>query len=363
MALLVSKTTNGFEIFKKDADGKPVGESLGTFASEPEAIAKCYADDSSYVYVPWDVTTLAGAFEAAEAQEYAKHINRVVSAFKQVVENIVYAKEVTKKGPAIKSASDELVKMLDSVTSKKTADTIPFSVTTTGTWSTTNGTATWIAGKSGPEVFIPEGEGRIATSDDLKSLKFTPNSTDRIGAYAVLWGDATKKDLDGEFFTEKTEELTKIFDAVGKLPLLYQHSADAVLKTHVLGIVDTLKTDSVGLWYEAQLLMSSQYDEYVKKLIESGKLKTSSQTLPIAKASVGETGEITRWPIVEITATPTPAEYRMPPLQVLKSAYEAMDCGDKFECAIKQYTESTDQGAVKARLLLDQARLQLDLVD
>jgi phage head maturation protease len=354
MALLVSKTTNGFEIFKKNTDGNPVGESLGTFASEFEAHTKCYEMDDDYTYVPWGVTTLEEAFESDDAQKQANEVRRVARMYRQLTDNIIGSSEVKNKGAAVKKLAGEFADWLDSLGAPK-SDNKKSIGTTTGSTASTVTISEVVAANSGG-VYSPP-------VSDPKALKFVPNSTDRIGAYAVLWGDETKKDLDGEFFTEKTEELTKIFDAVGKLPLLYQHTADAVLKTHVLGIVDTLKTDSVGLWYEAQLLMSSQYDEWVKKLIEGGKLKTSSQTFPNAKSKIDETGEITRWPIIEITATPTPAEYRMPPLQVLKSAYAAMDCGEKFDCAISQYVESNDQGAVKARLLLDQTRLQLELVD
>ena len=362
MALLVSKSSNGFDIFKADADGKAVGDALWNFASEAEAHSKCYAEDSTYAYVPWGVTTLAGAFAAAEAQEYAKHATRVVNTFKRVLDNVLYDEKVTNKGKAIEALAKELVKAIDGAGTKTSINvTTGTASNTTGTWSTAiNGHATWIAGKGGPELNVPDEDGAVL---DQKSIQFKSGSTDRVGAYAVLWGSETKKDLDGEFFTEKTEELTKIFDAVGKLPLLYQHTADAVLKTHVLGIVDTLKADSVGLWYEAQLLMSSEYDEWVKKLIQSGKLKTSSQTFPNAKDSNKTTGEITRWPIVEITATPTPAEYRMPPLEILKSVYDGMDCGEKVDGIVKQYVESNDQGAVKARLLLELTRLQLELAD
>ena len=357
MALLVSKSSNGFDIFKADADGKAVGDALWNFASEAEAHSKCYAEDPGYMYVPYGTTTLAGAFAADEARAHANQIGRVVSAYKRVLDYIVWDEELDDKESAIKSLTAELVKVIGKTAKKSTGA----STNTTGTWSTTvSGNATWVAGKSGPELNVPNEDGAVL---DQKSIQFKTGSTDRIGAYAVLWGSETKKDLDGEFFTEKTEELTKIFDAVGKLPLLYQHTADAVLKTHVLGIVDTLKADSVGLWYEAQLLMSSEYDEWVKKLIQSGKLKTSSQTFPNAKDSNKTTGEITRWPIVEITATPTPAEYRMPPLEILKSVYDGMDCGEKFDGIVKQYVESNDQGAVKARLLLELTRLQLELAD
>ena len=188
----------------------------------------------------------------------------------------------------------------------------------------------------------------------------------RIGGYAVLWGDENKKDLTGEFFDKSTEELTAIYDAVGKLPYLYHHSLDETLKTAVIGIVDTLAVDDVGLWYETQLRKSGEYDEYVKKLIANGKLKTSTQTFPVARSVDEKTGHIKRWPIVEITATPTPAEYRMQPVAFLKSAFSDVGCTD-FACVLKKFgVQDTDvgQGAEKARLLaeVEQTRLEMELV-
>lgn len=193
--------------------------------------------------------------------------------------------------------------------------------------------------------------------DEEKSIDLTIKSLgdNRVGAYAVLWGDESRKDLTGEFFDDKTEELTTIFDAVGKLPLLYHHGLDETLKTRVIGVVDTLKPDSVGLWYEAQLNLADEYDKQVKKLLGDKKLKTSTQTFSVARRVDAKTGHIERWPIVEITATPTPAEYRMPPVAALKSAYAEIGCED-FECVLKTKLgidpEQERQGAEEARLLI-----------
>ena len=200
--------------------------------------------------------------------------------------------------------------------------------------------------------------------DELLSVKAL--GEDRIGGYAVLWGNENKKDLTEEFFDKSTTELTAIYDAVGKLPYIYHHSLDENLKTTVIGIVDTLAPDDIGLWYETQLRKAGEYDEYIKKLIASGKLKTSTQTFPVARDVDKETGHIKRWPIVEITATPTPAEYRMQPVAFLKTAYQEVGCTD-FECMLKKFgVQDTEdvQGIEKIRMLaeIEQARLEIELV-
>lgn len=206
----------------------------------------------------------------------------------------------------------------------------------------------------------------VKKSSELMTIKSI--GPDRVGGYAVLWGDESRKDLTGEWFTPKTEELTAIFDVVGKLPFMYHHGLDETVKTHVSGVVDTLKPDSVGLWYEAQLKKADEYDEQVKKLIEAKKLKTSTQTFPLARR-VSVKGEITRWPIAEITGTPTPAEYRMQPIETLKSAYQAIGCkDDDFACMLKKYGEAAEgegdnQGAEKARLMLELEAARLSLLE
>lgn len=148
---------------------------------------------------------------------------------------------------------------------------------------------------------------------------------DRIGGYAVLWGDSKSRDLTGEYFTAQTEELTSIFDAMKALPFLYHHAMDGAVKTAVVGKVDVLHRDEVGLWYEAQLAQSNKYKQAIMQLVEKGALGTSTGTLPGARKAMPN-GFIARWPIVEVSGTPTPAEPRMMerPVAEIKAAYQAL---------------------------------------
>ena len=148
----------------------------------------------------------------------------------------------------------------------------------------------------------------------------------RVGGYAVLWGDDERKDLTGEYFTPATEDLETLFKAMGKLPLLYQHAADGALKTTVVGPVDVMTKDEIGLWYEAQLSMAAQYRGAIDGLIEQGVLGTSSGTLPAARRVDRKTGRIERWAIAELSLTPTPAEQRMMerPVAEVAAAFKAV---------------------------------------
>ena len=358
MPYVIKKTKNNGNdmwcVHKEGADGKPMGESMGcsdTHDSAKKHMAALYANegksapeveelmksvkmyDEEMPYVPFGVSTLADAMAAMEVQEQVKEISHVLHMFKQVADNISYNVDVKDKKAALKKLADELGSILD------------------------DGVVEEDEMKSAevPETPNPE---------ELMYIKSLGNN--RVGGYAVLWGNDVRKDLTGEFFTPKTEELTAIYDTVGKLPFLYHHGLDEIIKTSVLGVVDTLKADSLGLWYEAQLKMAKEYEEYVKKLFGDGKLKTSTQTFPVARRVNEKTGEITRWPIVEITATPTPAEYRMQPIEALKSAFQEVGCND-FACLLKKFgaEEIDGQGAEKARLLvsLESLRLESELLD
>lgn len=164
----------------------------------------------------------------------------------------------------------------------------------------------------------------ITPLDDLHCVKAL--GANRVGGYAVIWGNPATKDLDGEYFTPETKELTKTFDALGKLPLFYNHATDNALKSEVMGIVDILTSDDVGIWYEAQLSNGKRYLEAIRKLISQKALGTSSGTYPGAReASKG--GFIPRWPIAEVSLTPTPADSRQVyerPVAELKSIYKSI---------------------------------------
>lgn len=176
---------------------------------------------------------------------------------------------------------------------------------------------------------------------DLSCLKSLGGN--RLGGYAVLWGSPSQKDITGEYFTPDTAEMLSIFKAMGRLPWLYHHAMDDTVKAEVVGFVDVLEADDLGLWYETQLAKATKYREVVKRLADAGALGTSSSTLPGAR-KVASDGRILRWPIVEISGTPTPAEPRLMerPLAEIKAAFGAI--GLSFVSA-----GSEDKGAEEAR--------------
>ncbi len=153
-----------------------------------------------------------------------------------------------------------------------------------------------------------------------KTVKMVDAPAGRIGGYLIRWGEPQQRDLQGEYFTAETDVGLDWYE---RRPVLYHHGLDGALKAAVIGVIDTLRPDETGLWAEAQLDLHKRYVRAVQRLVDQGVLSWSSGSLPHL-VEVGEAGRIKRWPIVEGSLTPTPAEPRMTEVQTLKSAYKAL---------------------------------------
>jgi HK97 family phage major capsid protein len=142
----------------------------------------------------------------------------------------------------------------------------------------------------------------------------------RIGGYLIVWGDPAHLDLQGEYFTPKTDFA---LDWYAVRPVLYQHGLDGTVKGALVGQIDTLRADEVGIWAEAQLDLHERYVEAVLRLVEQGVLSWSSGSLPHLVERERD-GKIIRWPLIEGSLTPTPAEPRYTDVHMVKAAYKAL---------------------------------------
>ncbi|NPV67599.1 MAG: phage major capsid protein [Anaerolineae bacterium] len=144
---------------------------------------------------------------------------------------------------------------------------------------------------------------------------------DRIGGYLIVWGDSAHPDLHGEYFTPETD---LALDWYPRRPVLYQHGLDGAVGPALVGVIDTLRADTTGLWAEAQLAPRREgLGEALRALIARGILAWSSGSLPHL-VEVAADGRILRWPIVEGSLTPTPAEPRRTSVRAIKDAYAAL---------------------------------------
>lgn len=150
--------------------------------------------------------------------------------------------------------------------------------------------------------------------------------SDLIGGYGVLFGSEERKDLAQEFFTPNTKDMLSIFKSMGAIPGIILHGYDETLKEFIFGPVIKMEEKEAGVWWEAQIKNHEIYREYVEPLLIRERLYSSSGALPAAKRVNKDTGEITRWPIMEMTITSTPMEFRMldVPLGNIEKAYKAI---------------------------------------
>ncbi|GAB5494648.1 MAG: hypothetical protein Phog2KO_48630 [Phototrophicaceae bacterium] len=155
-------------------------------------------------------------------------------------------------------------------------------------------------------------------TQNLSTVKSLNAEDGRLGGYLVVWGDDSTRDLQGEYFTQATDFALDWFEA---RPMLYHHGLDGNLKSAVIGRIDHLSVDEVGIWAEAQLDMHKRYVRAVQNLVNKGILHWSSGSLAHL-VEVTADGQIKRWPLIEGSLTPTPAEPRRTDVTSIKAIYE-----------------------------------------
>jgi hypothetical protein len=146
------------------------------------------------------------------------------------------------------------------------------------------------------------------------SVKIT-GKTDEIATvagYGVVFGGV---DLEGDTFTKGTDFM---LDLVPVKLVFYDHTLGDV--KHVIGKA-MAKLDDYGIWVEAQIERAKEYAEYVLDLVEKGLLGWSSGS--VGHLIQRDKKSITRWPIVEFSLTPTPAEPRTVGVELMKSLLSA----------------------------------------
>jgi phage head maturation protease len=157
----------------------------------------------------------------------------------------------------------------------------------------------------------PEGFDILAMFDPEKSLVAYGNEVKalgdgKIGGYLVRFSTPADPDLTGEFFSKDTE-----FGTNTTPPLFYHHGMDGTLKTRMIG-QGAWKIDDIGLWYEAQIAMRTEYEKYLYQMVQDGLIGYSSGALShlVERETVGKAVWVKTWIIGEASLTPAPAEYR-----------------------------------------------------
>lgn len=150
-----------------------------------------------------------------------------------------------------------------------------------------------------------EGVGKSKELPMTTAVKFVKGSELSIEGLGIPYGGPFGgKDLDGEFFTKDTDFC---FDWFPERPTIYDHGLDGDMQTTVVGKVTKHEPVDDGIWTRAQLNKNHRYLTAVQELVQQGALSFSSGAMPHLVQKDVKTGEITRWPWIELSLTPTPA--------------------------------------------------------
>ena len=150
-----------------------------------------------------------------------------------------------------------------------------------------------------------EGVGKSKEMPMTTAVKFVKGSELSIEGLAIPYGGPFGgKDLEGEFFTKNTDFCLDWFPV---RPTIYDHGLDDALKTSVVGQVTKHDPIDDGIWAKAQLDKNHRYLNAIQELIDKGALGFSSGAMSHLVDVDKKTGEIKKWPWVELSLTPIPA--------------------------------------------------------
>jgi hypothetical protein len=158
--------------------------------------------------------------------------------------------------------------------------------------------------------------GWQAPSGNILKAVATGNGP-RFGAYAVRFSGPDEKDLSGEYFTSETDFGPNYGD--GSAVLIHHGRPLAEgLEAFASVILPAAKVNrhGSGLFASTQLDLEDPLHAAIAELITSGAFRWSSGSRTNLVRREAD-GRIVRWPPLEFSLTPTPAEPRLPRLRLI----------------------------------------------
>lgn len=157
------------------------------------------------------------------------------------------------------------------------------------------------------------GEDALITyGDEIKATRLD-NGDVKLAGYLIRFGDETKTDFYGDYFTKNTD-FGKAETSEGwfnhRMPVSYK--GQRIVYDEQLPDVK-LKKDDIGVFAEIILGARNEYEKVIAQMGMDKKLGWSSGTAPhlVDRKQVGNAQEITRWHLgLDASLTPTPAEHR-----------------------------------------------------
>jgi hypothetical protein len=137
-----------------------------------------------------------------------------------------------------------------------------------------------------------------------------------IEGYIHVWNPPGSVDEYGTWFDrESPPELALDFLP---LPVSYEHAMDKIVAKEIVGKIERLWFDDVGLRFSAQLNRASPFFQRIVNEIRAGKLATSSATAEHLSEFDAD-GRFVKWWLSELALTADPAENTMPIVTLVRS--------------------------------------------
>jgi len=155
-----------------------------------------------------------------------------------------------------------------------------------------------LAGEPAPEA--PAGPA-------VRFVGETPDSWEFEGLAIPYGGPVGGMDLTGTFFSPTTDLCLDWFPDGGR-PILYAHGFDPAIRAEVVGRqVGPVTEDERGRWVRLQIDKAKAYATEIRRLAEEGVLALSSGAVDHLTRIAARSGEVERWPWVELSLVPNPA--------------------------------------------------------
>ena len=211
---------------------------------------------------------------------------------------------------------------------------------------------------------IEEQDTFVFFGDAVKATTLEDGSV-KLGGYLVRYGDATKTDLTGDYFTKDTDYggATKSSGWFNhRLPVKYNKKR--VQYKDQLPDVE-LTQDDIGIFAEVVLGARNEYEKLIASMGQKGVLGWSSGTAPqlVDRKQVGNANEITRWHLgLDASLTPTPAEYSntVTSLKSLITSEAGMTDNDEQKTAGKTATTKLPEKAKENDMENEELKAMLD---
>lgn len=185
---------------------------------------------------------------------------------------------------------------------------------------------------------------------------------------ACPFGSEADKDYWGEWFSKRTEFMTKIGET---RPVIYNHgiSPDGQFEPDKaeIGTGKAWKLDQGGFWFKIKLDPASKFFKKVWAAATAGKLFGSTGVAGILKKKIKTTGELLLWAIGEITLVVAekgwrPANWNAFARAPLKSLYESVeiDLPDEYAKSLerlKALEEQDDEKFTQEKKVMEKEKL------